>query len=380
VDKSLLRQEEGPRGEPRFVMLETIHEYARERLVESGERAILRARHAAYFRALAAEQKPARGVNQDEWLDLLQAESTNVREALDYLEERGEIGAALELALGLHDFWHVRGYNREHRMRLERLLGAADQLPRQLEIRALVEFSDFLRRSGERHRAFTESRRAVAMAREVGDRPLVAETLGVHALSCVQAGHPRLAEAAFDETSTLLRGLGQAFANEVLEVETNRSELALNLGDWREAERRAASALELAGGLGDQTFAAVAGFNLALARIMLGRSDDALPALREVAAICIRLDWGEGLALCAIALAAREVDRDDFELAARLLSAGEATLEASGATLGVPEAELRERTQACLSYELDSSILDRARHEGLSLGALALLTQLLDLS
>ena len=53
VEKSLVRQEEGTGDEPRFVMLETIHEYARERLEGSGEAEVLRQRHAEYFRQVA---------------------------------------------------------------------------------------------------------------------------------------------------------------------------------------------------------------------------------------------------------------------------------------------------------------------------------------
>src|SRR5919202_6269839 len=58
LDKSLLRQEEGPEGEPRFVMLETIHEFAREKIQESGEAESLRKLHAQYFLTLAEEADP----------------------------------------------------------------------------------------------------------------------------------------------------------------------------------------------------------------------------------------------------------------------------------------------------------------------------------
>ncbi len=57
LDKSLLRQKERPDGEPRFVMLETIHEYARERLEASGEMEVLRRRHTEYFLALVEAVK-----------------------------------------------------------------------------------------------------------------------------------------------------------------------------------------------------------------------------------------------------------------------------------------------------------------------------------
>ena len=64
VEKSLLRHEEGPAGEPRFVMLETIQEYARERLAESGEAEELRQRHAEYFRQVAEAMEASSGAMQ----------------------------------------------------------------------------------------------------------------------------------------------------------------------------------------------------------------------------------------------------------------------------------------------------------------------------
>jgi predicted ATPase len=85
VDKSLLRQEEGPNGELRFVMLETIHEFAREKLQESAEAEQIKRAHAQYFLALAEEAHPElRGPGQLEWLERLEAEHDNMRAALSF--------------------------------------------------------------------------------------------------------------------------------------------------------------------------------------------------------------------------------------------------------------------------------------------------------
>jgi predicted ATPase len=89
VEKSLLRQEEGPAGEPRFLMLETIRDYALERLEESGEGELLRDRHAHYFVALAEQAEPEiLGADQVVWLERLEAERDNFRAALGWLLER----------------------------------------------------------------------------------------------------------------------------------------------------------------------------------------------------------------------------------------------------------------------------------------------------
>jgi predicted ATPase len=101
LDKSLIRQEEGVGGEPRFVMLETVHEFAREKLEQSGEAEEIRRVHAQYFLTLAEETFPElRGPNQLEWLERLEAEHDNMRAALSCAFERKEVEVALRL--GVH--------------------------------------------------------------------------------------------------------------------------------------------------------------------------------------------------------------------------------------------------------------------------------------
>jgi len=83
LDNSLLRQEEGPNGEPRFVMLETIHEFAREKLQESGEAEEIKRLHAGFFFVIAEEVEPElKGTRQEEWMERLEAEHDNLRTAL----------------------------------------------------------------------------------------------------------------------------------------------------------------------------------------------------------------------------------------------------------------------------------------------------------
>jgi predicted ATPase/class 3 adenylate cyclase len=123
LDKSLIRQEEGPGGEPRFVMLETIHEYAREKLQESAEAGEIKRAHAEYFLTLAEEAYPElKGANQLEWLERLEAEHDNMRAALSWALERKEAEVALRLGGALFAFWSVRGYQSEGRRWLQEAL------------------------------------------------------------------------------------------------------------------------------------------------------------------------------------------------------------------------------------------------------------------
>jgi len=115
LEKSLLRQEEGSEDEPRFVMLETIHEYAREKLEDSGEAVQTRRLHAEYFLALAEEAEPEFvGPDQIAWMDRIEAEHDNMRAALSWCMERREEWA-LRLAGALEVFWIARCHFSEGR-------------------------------------------------------------------------------------------------------------------------------------------------------------------------------------------------------------------------------------------------------------------------
>jgi predicted ATPase/class 3 adenylate cyclase len=116
VDKSLIRQEAGPDGEPRFVMLQTIQEYSMELLRGTGsqESAELHRRHASYYLAMLVEAvEGIQGPEQEVWLERLEAEHDNLGSALAWSVETGETQAAMALAGTQWFYWIVRGYHTE---------------------------------------------------------------------------------------------------------------------------------------------------------------------------------------------------------------------------------------------------------------------------
>ena len=124
LDKSLLRQEEGAAGEPRFAMLETIHEFASVMLEESGEVEVVRRAHAEYFLALAEEAEPMLwGAEDAMWLDRLKQDHDNMRAALSWAIEHEEATLALRVGGALWRFWYMEGYYGEGRRWLEAALG-----------------------------------------------------------------------------------------------------------------------------------------------------------------------------------------------------------------------------------------------------------------
>lgn len=141
VDLSLVRRAGASDGEPRFSMLETIREYGLEQLAVSDEIEDVRAAHAGYFLAVAEEAGPHLVAGPDllAWLDRLDAELPNLRIALAWYQERGEVETSIRFTSALGQFWIGRSYLREGRAWLEQALAACPDLDPALRARGLAE-------------------------------------------------------------------------------------------------------------------------------------------------------------------------------------------------------------------------------------------------
>ncbi len=122
VDRSLVQHGQGSDGGSRFTLLETIREYALDRLEASGESDALRRQHAEYFLGLAEAAEPQLWASdQLRWLNRLEHEHDNLRAALAWAIEH-DAAVALRIAGALASFWDTRGYHSEGRRWLERAL------------------------------------------------------------------------------------------------------------------------------------------------------------------------------------------------------------------------------------------------------------------
>src|SRR3989440_3025394 len=122
ADQSLLRRLPDF-SEPRFLMLQTIREFAAERLDESGEAAAIRDRHVAAFLQLVEQAQPHLfGAQRKEWLDRLEIEQDNFRAALDWAVASGNAHSALRLGGLLWRFWQMRRHIEEGRARMAQVL------------------------------------------------------------------------------------------------------------------------------------------------------------------------------------------------------------------------------------------------------------------
>jgi predicted ATPase/DNA-binding CsgD family transcriptional regulator len=128
VDKSLVQAEPGPAGHLRYRLLESVREYAAERLRESGDALGAQRQHCAYYRGLAAEAetKVLWGANGLDWLERLDREHANLRTALGWsLSEGGDPRAGLHLVGHLGHYWYTRGDRAEGQTWLTRALARA---------------------------------------------------------------------------------------------------------------------------------------------------------------------------------------------------------------------------------------------------------------
>jgi predicted ATPase/serine/threonine protein kinase len=223
VDNSLLVQRVADDAVPRFVMLETFREYAREALRESGDAAGTQRAHAAYLLVLA-EEVPLESMPPDRepWLRSCDAEHDNFRAAINHLVVTGEVEWALRMGAALFRFWEQRDHFTEGCETLKRILtmpGA--QVPTRLRARALYGASVLNDIQGDVDSAERFSHEACRIYRQFGDTHGVAATMVAMAWQAQRQG--RLAEATSLHAETV--ALWQELGDSTL-VELARSNMA----------------------------------------------------------------------------------------------------------------------------------------------------------
>ena len=196
-------------GDDRFFMLETIREYALEKLREGNEGEELRRRHAAFFAALAEQAYDNRFDAEAEWSARLESDHDDLRAALDWLSNN-DTDRALELAGALGWFWLSRGLLREGRGRLAAALAASGMTGRPLA-RALTSSGALVARTGEAAAGIAELDAAVALWRELGDVDELASAFDSLGWPLVyDASNNTRALEAFEQSLELRRELGDA--------------------------------------------------------------------------------------------------------------------------------------------------------------------------
>jgi predicted ATPase len=368
LDKSLLRRRDGDLG-PRYWMLETIREYAEERLEAAEEASAMQRRHAEYFLRLAEQAEPEMwGLQQRIWFDRLDSEHDNLRVALASTLATNEPDTATKLAAALEPFWETRGHIREGWESLREVLAAetgvskssrakalfaADRLAqitsRPQEERPLLEeavtlFAEAgdqrghifslshlglaLEPLGEPEEALRRHEEAVRLAQSLDDRWLLAMALNNMSCTLMEQGNYAAARPLAEESLGLRRALGEQ-RGIAISVGTV-AELALATGDGQSAFPLLEESLAIARELGHVQIEAVVTTELGLAGLYAGERERPRLLLEQALSRCLELDDMHTCADCLSGLAALAGLEGDIDRAARLFGTAEATRAALG--------------------------------------------------
>jgi non-specific serine/threonine protein kinase len=309
ADKSLLRREERE-DVSRYRMLETVREYGLEQLAASNELETARREHAVHFLALAERAAPAwSGPAPGAWLDRLEAERDNLREALAWAHEEQATELECRLASALHWFWRSRGPVGEGSRWTDELLTSVEEVTPALRSALMMAAGDLAMAQGEFVRAAELLEASIALARELGEWPTLAHALGWRSATAAYEGQfdlgeefvlqavgvARTADVPFWRAlgltilAAIARGRGEHSRAAALLAESNAlcqaeqiawptalnsslmAEIATDLGELHRAEELGRAGLRQAWVIGERRY--FAGALTSLARAVAARGD-----------------------------------------------------------------------------------------------------------
>ena len=318
VDSSLLRQVDDAEGNPRVVMLETIREYALERLETSGEAAAVRAVHARHYLDLA-ELASGRISESDQtvWLDRLEAEYANCLSASEWLLADGHIEDAFRLSLALWRFWEIRGYWTEGRAQLNWLLSVAPELVSPARRAHALYAAGVL---ADVQSDFTAARelfeQQLVIQRECGDSRALASAMNNLGVVAMRQGDYASARTYHVATLEIVRECG--LENSVAASLNNLGQVALCQGDDAGARAHHLESLAISRRSGNLRAVAWTLSNLGDVAREVGDLPEAELRYSESLSLFRSLDDRAGQASSMSDLGQLASRRDDFNLAASL--------------------------------------------------------------
>ena len=379
VDSSLV-QPQVRDGEPRFGLLETIREYALERLRDGADWRVAHDRHAAYFRALA-EPAPAelQGPGQLAWLDRLETEHGNLGAAMSWLGEQDQLEQAIQLSWATWRFWWLRGHAEELASYVD-ILAKSEQLPPRQRALALSGTGFGLFASGDQATAQPLLEQSLPLYRQAGDM------LGA-ATAAAMLGHLLALQHQDGRASELLeqtlaplqeagndRLAGPERAQHLLDVAlvcNFLGQIRLTQADHDCAAQLFTEALNAARSAQDRFTILVSLYDLALSSQARGDLTGAAERLQEGVSLSAEARDEPSVAYYLEALAAVAIRQDNLERAVRLLAAAGVLLQAKGSGwlhALVPRAAHDDGLLAALRSRMGDAAFESAWAGGQSLG------------
>ena len=280
VDVSLVTAAEGPDGEPRFTLLETLRTYARDELRATGEASTTRVRHAEHFLAVSDRLRSLRESQHLVARDLAEAELDNFREVLAWsLEEIADPSGAAPSAVGLRLcatlswLWDTGGYAAEGLRWYERVVARAQGQPTKELAACLSGMANLLLSQGKLERARALAADGVTMARPVGDQETLAFALGVLGTAQQHSGDGDGARRSLEEAVDLYRDGGSS--GRLGRTLGNLAGVEEMSGNYARAEELTQESLVIFRDLGDSHEATIQAQNLANLLVTSGRAEEA---------------------------------------------------------------------------------------------------------
>jgi predicted ATPase len=354
VEKSLVRYRDD-----RYSMLETIREYAAERLESTGD--AIWSRHAEYFIALAEQAYPHLRADPVPWLGLLERDHDNLRAALERLQASGDTQSALQLAGALYGFWYLRSHIQEGQRSLESALGA-DTRPTPARARALTGASVMALSLANYPTATYFAEESLGLYRELGDAWGTAYALFQVARSLGEGGDVSRARPLFEDSRQRFRELGDDL--HVVVATQNMAWVLYDLGDHEGSRALLEEALSGARALANDRVVAHSLSDLSNFARDESRLAEACSMLKE----SIRLFRGIGL-LEEIAITLMRLARvlaldGRTNHAARILARSEALHRELGGTMPASLQQSNDSTVTAIRAKMDELAFAKASDEG----------------
>lgn len=362
VEKSLVLAEE-TKGTARYRFLETLREYAWDRLDEAAESAWARRRHRDFFLTLAEVADPQLvRVDKAIWLDRLEVEHDNFRAALEWTLNREEdVDLGLRLAAALHRFWLWHGYLADGIEWLERAVAGSEDGRPELRSAALTALGLLARMRGDRGRSRDAGQRSLEIARRADDWPGVARALTICALAAQDDGDYDRATRLNEEALALGREVADP---SIVAVALNSlGETARLEGDFERARTMYRQVLAETGDVANDE---IAYFNLGQVAVELGEAEAAQESYRRSMQLGTSTNNRWILSYALIGMGQALVESDPVR-AVQLMGAGEALRKVVGSVLYAADPSLLERSIGKAREALDPATFESAWNAGRSM-------------
>jgi tetratricopeptide (TPR) repeat protein len=372
ADAALLRVADGPDGEPRARMLQTVQAFARAALHEAGEWDEIRNAHASFYADLAEElSSRLDGPSALAARDHIEAELENIRVALGWCLDQAADGnpppperltTGLRLCQALSWFWYAFGYTAEGHRWQRRAVAVASAAGGPELAAALHGLAVLLLQQGETAEAKDALTTCLQIRRETGDRSKTAMELNSLGVAHWTLGDLDTGRSMLRESIDIAREIGD---------ESRESTALSNLGAFEVGDNNCEHAIELLERalaidkrLGNVWGCAVIQSNLTAAMLRTGRADEAYATLRSQAADMIGLGDIELTIEIIELMAGAFSQRGDARHAAKLLGTAEALREQAGMPIRVPDAQLLEEFLAPARGLLSTDQWEEERRAG----------------